>query len=84
MSESEKSFMVIVTDDEDETSGGIAFFGTEDEVATHVEALLENGREQKNVSVFAIKALPTEVRYRPVVSIVPDAKTADDPESVSA
>jgi hypothetical protein len=84
MSESEKSFMVIVTDDEDETSGGIAFFGTEAEVAAHVEALLENGKEQKNVSVFAVKALPTEVRYRPVVSIVPDAKTAHDPESVSA
>lgn len=84
MSESGKSFMVIVADDEDETSGGIAFFGSEAEAAAHVEALLENGSEQGNVSVFAIRALGTEVRYRPVVTIVSDGKTADDPESVTA
>jgi hypothetical protein len=78
------SFMVIVADDEDETSGGIAFFGTAAEAAAHVEALLENGSEREKVSVFAIKALATEVRYRPVVTIASDGKTADDKESVNA
>lgn len=90
MSEANKKFMVISADDDDETHGGIAFFDTEAEAGAHVESLLEAGLEHDNVSVFAIRALATEVRYRPVVTIVTDGKTAndpktaDDPEAVSA
>lgn len=84
MSETNKKFMVISADDDDETHGGIAFFDTEAEAAEHVESLLEAGCEHDNVSVFTIKALATEVRYRPVVTIVTEGETADDAEAVSA
>lgn len=84
MSETSKKFMVISADDEDETRGGIAFFSTEAEAAEHVESLLEAGGEHDNISVFAINALATQVRYRPVVTIVAEGDTADDAEPVSA
>jgi hypothetical protein len=65
-------YMVIVADDADETAGGIAFFETAEEAAAHMEALLESGAEQPNISVFAIKLLPAKVHYRPVVTITAD------------
>jgi hypothetical protein len=68
------NFMVIVADSDDETSGDIAFFGSADESATHVESLLESGYEQARIGVFGIERLDTHVRHRPVVTIVRDGE----------
>ncbi len=65
-------FMVIVADTDDETSGDIAFFGSAEESAAHVESLLEAGYQQERIGVFGIDKLTTHVRHRPVVTIVRD------------
>lgn len=66
------SFMVIVADTDDETSGDIAFFRTVEESAAHVESLLEAGYQQERIGVFGIEKLSTHVRHRPVVTIIRD------------
>ncbi len=66
------SFMVIVADTDEETSGDIAFFGSAEESAAHVESLLEAGYQQERIGVFGIEKLTTHVRHRPVVTIVRD------------
>jgi hypothetical protein len=67
------SFMVIVADTDEETSGDIAFFGSAEESAAHVESLLEAGYEQERIGVFGVEKLATHVRHRPVVTIARDA-----------
>ena len=65
-------FMVIVADTDEEATGDIAFFGSAEESAAHVESLLEAGYQQERIGVFGIEKLTTNVRHRPVVTIVRD------------